>query len=425
MTDKQALLQAVDAHQNQLLALLDRLISFETMSPPARNTVAIQRFLDDKLTKIGFKTKQEAFYDGDELLSAEKPGTDAANYHSLLLNGHVDVATVDRQSWHTDPFKLVHEGDLLYGRGVSDMKGGISSFVYIFSLLQQLGIDLPGDLRFQSVVGEEAGEAGTKTLLKNGETADFAVVGDTSNLKFQGQGGVVTGWITLKSPHIYHDGNRAAMITTGGGLKAANMIEKMMVVIQALEKLEQYWGITKRYPGFAPGIDTINPAYIEGGLHPAYIPSVTKLWITVHFYPNENVDDITHEIEDQVLAAAKADPWLRDNLPTFTWGGDSLLVDKGEVFPSLELDPDHPGMKALESSFAEVAGKQPTLGMSPSVSDSGWFGYCHIPAVDFGPGTMEQAHSDNESLSFQQLLTYTKIMAAFIYDWCHSKGEKS
>lgn len=424
MTDKQALLQAVDAHQDQLLALLDRLISFETMSPPARNTVAIQRFLDDELTKIGFKTKREAFYDGDELLSAEKEGTDAANYHSLLLNGHVDVATVDRQSWHTDPFKLVRKGDLLYGQGVSDMKGGISSFVYIFSLLQQLGIELPGDLRFQSVVGEEAGEAGTKTLLKNGETADFAVVGDTSNLNFQGQGGVVTGWITLKSPHIYHDGNRAAMITTGGGLKAANMIEKMMVVIQALEKLEQYWGITKRYPGFAPGIDTINPAYIEGGLHPAYIPSVTKLWITVHFYPNENVDDITHEIEDQVLAAAKADPWLRDNLPTFTWGGDSLLVDKGEVFPSLELDPDHPGMQALESSFVEVAGKQPTLGMSSSVSDSGWFGYYHIPAVDFGPGTMEQAHSDNESLSFQQLLTYTKIMAAFIYDWCHSKGEK-
>lgn len=169
MTDKQALLQAVDVHQDQLLALLDRLISFETMSPPARNTVAIQRFLDDELTKIGFRTKREAFYEGDELLSAEKAGTDAANYHSLLLNGHVDVATVDRQSWHTDPFKLVRKGDLLYGRGVSDMKGGISSFVYIFSLLQQLGIELPGDLRFQSVVGEEAGEAGTKTLLKNGE----------------------------------------------------------------------------------------------------------------------------------------------------------------------------------------------------------------------------------------------------------------
>lgn len=424
MASKEALLQAVDEQQDQLLTLLERLILFETMSPPARNTAAIQQFIDSELTQDGFETKRVPFYKGDELLSAQKHGSDAKNYHSLLLNGHVDVATVDRASWYTDPFKLTQKGDLLFGRGVSDMKGGIASFMYLFSLFKQLGIDLPGDLRFQSVVGEEAGEAGTKTLLKNGETADFAVVGDTSNMNFQGQGGVITGWIILKSPHIYHDGNRAAMITTGGGLKAANMIEKMMVVIQALEKLERFWGITKSYPGFAPGIDTINPAYIQGGLHPAYIPSEAKLWITVHFYPNEKVDDITHEIEAQVIAAAKADPWLKDNLPTFKWGGDSLLADKGEVFPSLELDLDHPGMQSLQNSFNEVTGKQPTLGMSPSVSDSGWFGYYHIPAVDFGPGTMEQAHSDNESLSFKQLLEYTRIMAAFIYDWCHSKGEK-
>lgn len=125
-----------------------------------------------------------------------------------------------------------------------------------------------------------------------------------------------------------------------------------------------------------------------------------------------------------MIAAAKSDPWLKDNLPTFKWGGDSLLADKGEVFPSLELDPHHPGMQTLQKSFTEVTGEQPTLGMSPSVSDSGWFGYYHIPAVDFGPGTMEQAHSDNESLSFKQLLEYTRIMAAFIYDWCHSKGEQ-
>ncbi len=119
------------------------------------------------------------------------------------------------------------------------------------------------------------------------------------------------------------------------------------------------------------------------------------------------MDDITKAVEEQVIAAAKADPWLRDNLPTFSWGGDSLLADKGEVFPSLELDSDHPGMQTLEQSYTEVAGHAPTISMSPSVSDSGWFGYYHIPAVDFGPGTMEQAHSDNESLSFQQLLEYT------------------
>lgn len=109
MASKADLLQAVDDHQNELLALLDRLVSFETMSPPARNTAAIQQFTDAELTKVGFETKRVPFYKGDELLSAEKVGTDAESFHSLLLNGHVDVATVDRDSWDTDPFKVTQK----------------------------------------------------------------------------------------------------------------------------------------------------------------------------------------------------------------------------------------------------------------------------------------------------------------------------
>lgn len=198
----------------------------------------------------------------------------------------------------------------------------------MFELLHRCDVSLPGDLKFQAVVGEDLGEAGTKTLLKQGEAADFAIVGDTSNLELQGQVGVITSWITLKSPHTYHDGNLRAMVQTGGGLQAASMVEKMPIVIEALQKLERYWGITKSYPGFAPGSDTINPAYIEGGIHPAFIADACRLWITVHFYPNERVEAIEAEVEEAVKAACLADPWLRDCPPTFSWGGDSMLVDR-------------------------------------------------------------------------------------------------
>jgi acetylornithine deacetylase len=59
--------------------------------------------------------------------------------------------------------------------------------------------------------------------------------------------------------------------------------------------------------------------------------------------------------------------------------------------------------------------------MSTSVSDGGWFGYYHIPAVIYGPGELVQAHSDNESASFDQLLNYTKSIAGFVVDWCQSE----
>ncbi len=34
---------------------------------------------------------------------------------------------------------------------------------------------------------------------------------------------------------------------------------------------------------------------------------------------------------------------------------------------------------------------------------------------------MAQAHSENEQASFTQLLTYTKIIARFVWQWCHAE----
>ena len=41
------------------------------------------------------------------------------------------------------------------------MKGGLAGALFAIQLLQEAGIELPGDLIFQSVIGEEVGEAGT------------------------------------------------------------------------------------------------------------------------------------------------------------------------------------------------------------------------------------------------------------------------
>ena len=47
-----------------------------------------------------------------------------------------------------------------------------------------------------------------------------------------------------------------------------------------------------------PGANTINPAVIEGGRHPAFIADECRLWITVHYLPNERYEDVVAEIED-------------------------------------------------------------------------------------------------------------------------------
>ncbi|MFC7393939.1 acetylornithine deacetylase [Scopulibacillus cellulosilyticus] len=411
--------------QDELLQLLEELVRFPTVSPPARNTTEAQLFIQNYLEHLNFKTEKWDVFPGDPNVVGIRKGTDSDRYNSLILNGHIDVAEVgDDSNWTSSPFQLRKENKYVYGRGAADMKGGLACALFSIKLLTELGIELKGDLQFQSVIGEEVGEAGTLSCTEKGYTGDFAIVMDTSHLNIQGQGGVITGWITVKSKQTFHDGLRSKMIHAGGGIKGASAIEKMMKVIQGLQELERHWSITKSYPGFPPGINTINPAVIEGGRHAAFIADECKLWITVHFYPDETYEEVIKEIEDHLYNTALADPWLKENPPEFRWGGKSMIEDRGEIFPSLEINPDHPAVVRLSNHHKKVTNEEAVIGMSTSVNDSGWLGRAGIPAVTYGPGQLEDAHSVDEKVSIHELLDFTKTMACFIADWCNTRKER-
>ncbi|MFZ5824615.1 MAG: acetylornithine deacetylase [Bacillota bacterium] len=407
-------------NQAELERLLADLIAFETPCPPGRNTAGVQAYVAEYLRGLGFAIDQWDLFPGDPNLAGVREGDPA--YHSLIINGHLDVAEVgDTGEWTVPPYQLTRRGSRVLGRGVADMKGGVAAALFALKALKETGGLPPGKIIFQSVTGEEMGEAGTRSCNERGYTADFAIVPDTSDLQIQGQGGVITGWITIQSPQTFHDGNRARLIHAGGGLYGASAIEKMMKVIAALQDLERHWAVTKRCEGFAPGSNTINPAVIEGGRHPAFIADRCALWITVHFYPGETYESVSREIEQHVLAAAAADPWLREHPPTFNWGGRSMIVDRGEIFPALPLPVEHPGVQLLAQHAEQATGRAAVLGMANTVTDAGWLGEMGIPAVICGPGELKWAHAVDESVEWEQLLQAAELYAGFIKDWCGRK----
>ncbi|WHY73412.1 acetylornithine deacetylase [Fictibacillus enclensis] len=411
-----------DERKEDLIEILRSLVAFRTESPPARNTEEAQHYIKYLLRDLGFETEEWGLFPGDTIVAGTKPGRNSEQYQSLILNGHIDViAAGDEAEWEHQPFELRKDGDFLYGRGTADMKGGMASTLFALQLLRELGVELDGDLYFQSVTGEEAGEAGTKSCVDRGMQADFAVVADTSDLAIHGQGGVITGWITIKSKTTHHDGLRSRLIHAGGGIVGASAIEKMMKVIQGLQELERHWAVTKVYPGFLPGSTTINPSVIEGGRNAAYIADECRLWITVHFYPNETYKEVAEEIQQHVLAVAQGDPWLKDNPPSFDWGGKSMIEDRGEIFPAIDIDENHPGLVMLKNQHHQVSKQEAVVSMSPTVTDAGWLGQAGIPTVIYGPGKLEEAHSLNERVELQQLIHHAKVLAGFIEKWCNTE----
>ncbi|MBP3950475.1 acetylornithine deacetylase [Bacillus suaedae] len=416
------LINQVDQRKDEMIELVKTLISYQTPAPPARNTAEAQAFIASFLKRHGFEIDMWDVYPGDPNVVGTLKGSQSTEYKSLILNGHIDVAEVNpEEKWEGNPFTPIVRDDCIIGRGAADMKGGLAGALFAIKLLHEANIELPGDLFFQSVIGEEVGEAGTLQCCNRGYKADFAVVVDTSDLHIQGQGGVITGWITLKSDQTYHDATRRSMIHAGGKLVAASAIEKMMKIIDGLQELERHWAITKSYPGIPAGANTINPAVIEGGRHAAFVADECRLWITVHFYPDETHEQVAKEVEEHIKNVAQGDIWLRDHPPIFTWGGSSMIEERGEIFPSLEVDPFNPAVTLLAAAHKQVSGKEVVQDVSPTVTDGGWFGDAGVPAVIYGPGNLMNAHSVNEQVSIEQLVEFTKVLVSFIYQWSHQE----
>jgi formylaminopyrimidine deformylase len=100
-----------------------------------------------------------------------------------------------------------------------------------------------------------------------------------------------------------------------------------------------------------------------------------------------------------------------------------MIEDRGEIFPSLELDANQLGTKTLTAVFEKMMNSTPTIGMSTTVTDAGWLGRAGIPTAIFGPGKLEDAHAVNEKVEIRQLLDFVKVLAMFIAEWCNTRKE--
>ena len=176
---------------------------------------------------------------------------------SLGFNGHTDTSFTGtsadlRMVANAEPDaeltgRIV--GDKVQGLGISNMKGGLASFMIAGKALKQSGIALKGDVILACVVGEISrtpigpwqsqeyrGEGvGTHHLLTHGMHSDYAVCCDGSDLNIVwAQAGVVQIKITTFAKAEAAWGTKRANFP----MERANAIVKMTRIITALEE----WG---------------------------------------------------------------------------------------------------------------------------------------------------------------------------------------
>ena len=153
-----------EAHA-EALALLKRLVQFETVNPPGNEKPAAQ-YLADTLSREGLSPEVIDTAPGRACMVCRLAGT--GEKPPLLLNGHLDVVAAEADKWSVPPFAATEKDGFLYGRGTVDMKNMVAMSLMSMLLLKRAGAKLKRDLIFCGVADEEAGgQFGSQFMVAN------------------------------------------------------------------------------------------------------------------------------------------------------------------------------------------------------------------------------------------------------------------
>lgn len=375
---------------NEAVELCRELVKFKTDNSQCREAM---KFFKSWLEGIGFKVRilSYASSDGrqvDNLYARYGTGTP-----HLLFSGHMDVVeSGDTESWKCSPFAAEVVNDVLYGRGVADMKGGTAGFaaackefVKSHNFSGSISLVISGD-------EEEPIVDGTKKVLEQisaeGEKFDFCLVGEPSNPQNIGDEIKVgrRGDMVLYIKSIGRQGHTAYPHLADNPLHH---------LIQLLAKMTAF--------ELDGGNDFFDPSTLQittvdtGNKASNIIPAEAEATVDIRF-------NVLH-------TPASLTAWV-DRLIAETPGNfkyKALVV--GEPF----LSPIDNNLEKLVSAVKEISGRTPALTTGGGTSDARFVkDFC--PVVEFGL-TNSSIHKVNECETTENLTLLCEIYQRFLVNY--------
>ncbi len=426
----QTIIDTVDLLRDDLIGLTRELVKCRTDSQSENNPefapeiARCQELIANHLSTSGLTLERWTEDDRYPVVAGRLAGTGGGK--SLAINGHVDVVPVgDTSAWLHDPWAGEISDGKLWGRGSTDMKGGVTAGMVAIKALKQAGIPLAGDLWMHVVSDEEVVGFSTRRVIQKMPRVDAVINAEPTNLNIMPcEGGLIHFRMEFEGRES-HAGNRYMSVHAGGlGDRAGiNAIEKALRVVTALQELERQWGNLRSHPMLPPGFNTLLPGMISGGpggghdgqvnliANPGTSPNYCSVEYNVWYLPQESFEQIRDEIEAFVLDTCRTDLWLKEHPPRFTWKLRNIF------FPPVNTSPEHPLIQGLASSLGSL-GLPAEITAFTAASELAWYAEQGIDGTIFGPGRIAQAHSPNEYVEVEQLVNACKAMALAAAGWC-------
>jgi acetylornithine deacetylase ArgE len=367
--------------------LVSRLIAFDTISPKGDERECA-KYIFDFLEDLHVEDSEIDMHEFDGTRANVVATFGRAKEPGLLLSGHMDVVpSGDRQSWHIDPFKATVKEGKLFGRGASDMKGGLAAMLQAVQRVVK-NEKLTRRLVFAATAGEESGFVGLTMLIQNSiispKSSTCVVIGEPTDLR---PARAHRGIYRLK---VNFEGKSSHASTPELGVNAIEYAGKF------IGKLEDVRRELSQRKDPLLGTTSLTPTMISGGIGENVIP------------PNAEI------VLDSRRLPVHSSEYIRSRIQACC---EELKI-KYEITELV----NHPPLNTSEESFvtklAERITGAPSTSCAFGTEGSLYWGELGLPTIIVGPGSVEQAHVADEYVELLQVEKAISIYSEFIREIC-------
>lgn len=416
MTLDAATASRIDAALDKAKAieLLRGAVACNSITGKEANFVA---FLSDEMRARQLAPQTEEFLPGRPNIWGNRTG--AAGGKRLQFIGHTDTVHVEGWNEHwagterEDPFGGAEVDGAIWGRGVTDLKGGICAALAALDLLDKAGLQLNGDVAFAFIGDEESGEEGIGVsagvahwtdMVQAGKIPrpDFAVYVEPTNLS------IYTAQIGFFIADVKITGKSAYFGRPDLGVDALKATHSILAAVWKHAEARQ--GL-QAHP--LTGQSSVLVTGLEGGGYIA-VPGECKFSVIGSLRPGDALDDVAAEFETAVRNAPVADEIEIE-----------ITYPAGRDHPNggtpAEVSQDLPEITLLREAVAQVSPQLGKIGGAPFWSESSFLiNRLSVPTVYCAPGDIACCHTSQEHLSIEEYFNAIRAFARFMVAYCGS-----